>query len=653
MAIDPRILRQLGSVRRRVRVQAALDVAARAALVAAAGVLVAVYLWRLGVLTTRGLGACAAGAAAIVVVAAAAAAARRIPLARVAKRIDVTHGLHDRLGSALAFAREAEPTAFMRAAMDDAVAHAARVAPKRAAPIARPRGLGASALVLGCAGVVALLHFPERAHVLANEPPPPPRLAVDPELLEPERAAVEDLQREAERTDDRDTKDVAAEMARLLKQLDAEELTRKQVFEKLAELENRIKPSADGNFDELKEKLKKAGVELGREKLTREAGDALQKEDLQKAKQELEKLAAEAERLAAEDKKDKKDQKDQKDADKKRDELARSLDRAAQPQEKSAAEKKREQEEKRLRDEQRRLQREMAQRPNDQDLKRRLERNQRELQRLEREKQQQAERQRQLQRLQRELSQAAEQLRNKLSPEAAEALRRAAQQMGQMENEIRKLGNMQKVQVQIAELKEVLRRAGQSKNGKGQQGNNSQGGVTLADGSGQQGDGKDGEGKDGNGKNGKGGQKSLLRDFNDRAGGGEKTLILGAGGKNPVMLPLPLGPGDKPGPSGEHGGDKQGLGEGIGDQHDPNLAGDPTHLASKRTATRVEGKDGPGPSRSETILGSSERGFASRAYKRVYGDYSSVVEEVMSKERVPPGYRYYVKRYFQLIKPRE
>ena len=40
-------------------------------------------------------------------------------------------------------------------------------------------------------------------------------------------------------------------------------------------------------------------------------------------------------------------------------------------------------------------------------------------------------------------------------------------------------------------------------------------------------------------------------------------------------------------------------------------------------------------------------------FDEVYGDYTSVVEEVMSREHVPPGYRFYVKRYFQLIKPRE
>jgi hypothetical protein len=83
------------------------------------------------------------------------------------------------------------------------------------------------------------------------------------------------------------------------------------------------------------------------------------------------------------------------------------------------------------------------------------------------------------------------------------------------------------------------------------------------------------------------------------------------------------------------------------------LFGDKTSLAAKHKDTRVEGKEGAGPSRSETILGSAEKGFSSRAYKRVYGDYSSVVEEVMTKEKVPPGYRFYIKRYFQLIKPRE
>jgi len=78
-----------------------------------------------------------------------------------------------------------------------------------------------------------------------------------------------------------------------------------------------------------------------------------------------------------------------------------------------------------------------------------------------------------------------------------------------------------------------------------------------------------------------------------------------------------------------------------------------TSLKTNRVDVKVKGEEGKGESKSEIIKGASEEGFASRKYKEVYGDYSSVVEEVMEKENVPKGYRYYVKRYFQLIKPRE
>jgi hypothetical protein len=113
-------------------------------------------------------------------------------------------------------------------------------------------------------------------------------------------------------------------------------------------------------------------------------------------------------------------------------------------------------------------------------------------------------------------------------------------------------------------------------------------------------------------------------------------------------LALSLTGGARSGPSGVAPG-----GDGIGDGHDPNLTGAQTNLSAKHVSVQADGKKGAGPSRSETILGSAERGFASTGYRRVYGDYTSVVEDVMSKEQVPPGYRYYVKRYFQLIKPRE
>jgi hypothetical protein len=268
-----------------------------------------------------------------------------------------------------------------------------------------------------------------------------------------------------------------------------------------------------------------------------------------------------------------------------------------------------------------------------------------------------AEQRRKLERLEREMQKAAEELRKqmeKMSPEAQEALRKMAQQMGQMENEIKKLGNGQRTRMQIAQLKEVFRRAGQQGNN-GQQPQDGEGQGTNLARNGQPKDGQNGQGK--NGKNGKSG--TMLKDFNDRAKGGDQNdqvMVLGedSGNGPQVILPLPMGPGDKPGQGGNGQEMPNQRGEGgIGDQHDPNMMGDKTKLASKRNESRVDGKKGAGPSKSETILGSAERGFASSDYKKVYADYSSVVEEVLSKERIPPGYRYYVKRYFQLIRPRE
>jgi hypothetical protein len=67
----------------------------------------------------------------------------------------------------------------------------------------------------------------------------------------------------------------------------------------------------------------------------------------------------------------------------------------------------------------------------------------------------------------------------------------------------------------------------------------------------------------------------------------------------------------------------------------------------------VPGKEGAGPTRAETILSASDRGFSNKAYRKVYRDYTSVAEEAMNREKVPLGFKSYVKRYFRLIMPRE
>ncbi len=65
----------------------------------------------------------------------------------------------------------------------------------------------------------------------------------------------------------------------------------------------------------------------------------------------------------------------------------------------------------------------------------------------------------------------------------------------------------------------------------------------------------------------------------------------------------------------------------------------------------VSGVQGKGPSIKETIVSAAQKGFATRAYKDVYGRYKPAIEEVINSEKVPSGYKYYVKKYFQKIKP--
>jgi hypothetical protein len=59
-----------------------------------------------------------------------------------------------------------------------------------------------------------------------------------------------------------------------------------------------------------------------------------------------------------------------------------------------------------------------------------------------------------------------------------------------------------------------------------------------------------------------------------------------------------------------------------------------------------------GPSRSEVVLSAADRGFADEGYRKVYADYRDHAEAVLEQDQVPSGYRYYVRRYFQLIRPR-
>jgi hypothetical protein len=64
-------------------------------------------------------------------------------------------------------------------------------------------------------------------------------------------------------------------------------------------------------------------------------------------------------------------------------------------------------------------------------------------------------------------------------------------------------------------------------------------------------------------------------------------------------------------------------------------------------------QSGSGPTRSQVIRTAAQEGFTTAAYRRVHQEYWDHARSVIHAGDVPPGYRSYVRRYFQLIRPRD
>ncbi len=309
-----------------------------------------------------------------------------------------------------------------------------------------------------------------------------------------------------------------------------------------------------------------------------------------------------------------------------------------------------------------------------------LKKQERELQRLDRESAKQTAANRELEKLDRELSQAAQDLLKDMgiSPEdlqkAAEALEKAAEDMNRMDQESMTEKEKQELKKKLEELREIIRqqkgdkkrqsrmvkfskraRSGQSKAGKqgdqGEQGEGDEGedgedeGEDGKDGKGKQGKGQEGEdGEDGPGGKGKKGKKGKGQGDGDGEG---IELTIGPGGV-PIPVPGQGGPGNQPGSGSGNGGKDAGTGPGG------PVAGDPTSGKYGTNDVHQEGQEtNQGPTDSQIISAAAEKGFRGHDYKKAFTDYRTHAEENINKEDIPDGYRAYIRRYFQLIRPRD
>ena len=92
-------------------------------------------------------------------------------------------------------------------------------------------------------------------------------------------------------------------------------------------------------------------------------------------------------------------------------------------------------------------------------------------------------------------------------------------------------------------------------------------------------------------------------------------------------------------------------GKGIGKKTSANQLGELTSLDASLNLEHVTGLQGDGPSTVQTSKASAEGQQSAVSYKEAYTKYQKLSEDALTEEQIPLGYKFYVKRYFEAIKP--
>ncbi len=594
------------------------------------------------------LGAALASAA----IAGAVAYARRLPERAGARALDRFHGWHDRLGSALAFGQQPpdKRTSFTDAAIDDAVALASGARPARAVPIVLPRAL---AVVAGLAGVwMGLMLFEVRHHAVVAH-----ARTIDPiEMAPDDLEGVKDfLKQIRDRNPGDDVKVTIEEFNKLVDDIASERLDRTEVFRRLEALDQELGTASATERRVLEQQLEAMGNEMRKAELTRSVGVALSDNELPKARDALHELAKKLRGLSAAVDKSKLDQM--------REAIQKTIQKAQERQ--NQLERRRQQ----LADEILKTKQNQGDAGIDEEPSL-LAKKQAELDRLDRDLSEQRAARQQLDRLDRELQQAAEDLMKDLGL-SAQDLDQGAEDLNRLEQ--REMSQQQKedLRQKLQEMRELLRQQGQSggsqvvrlkRFGRMARGQSGQRGSSQG-GAGQSGDSSGGEDEQAQGPRGQTGGSAAQGQGQGQGPGsggspanaeGGQAWIVGPNGEKILMFSEA-----RTRAGGAQGDDtanpsKAGARGRWGEGHDPHVQGQATHPNMGTEDTQVQGTDSAqGGTRSQVILGAAERGFASRNYQKVFTEYHQVAEESLAKDEIPGGYRFYVKRYFELIRPRE
>lgn len=575
--------------------------------------------------------------------------ARRLPERAGARALDRFHGWHDRLGSALVFGARPpdDRTPFTDAAIDDAVALASGARPARAVPIVLPRALAVAA---GLAGVwMGLMLFEVRHHAVVAH-----ARTIDPiEMAPDDLEGVKDfLKQIRDRNPGDDVKVTIEEFNKLVDDIASERLDRTEVFRRLEALDQKLGLASATDRAVLDQRLEAMGNEMRKAELTRSVGVALSNDELPKARDALHQLAKKVRGSSASVDRSKLDQM--------REAIQKTVQRAQERQ--NQLERRRQQ----LADEILKTKQNHGDAGTDEEPSL-LDKKQAELDRLDRDLSEQRSAGQQLDRLDRELQKAAEDLMKDLGLSAQE-LDQGAEDLNRLEQQEMSQQQKDDLRQKLEEMRELLRQQGQAggsqvvrlkRFGRMARGQSGQRGSSQG-GAGQSGDSRDGEGGQAQGPQGQAGGSGAQAQGPGSGGNppgnaqGGEAWIVGPNGEKILMFSEARSRSE--GAQGDDAANpsKAGAPGRWGEGHDPHVQGQPTQPNMGTEDTQVQGADSAqGGTRSQVILGAAERGFASRNYQKVFTEYHQVAEESLAKDEIPGGYRFYVKRYFDLIRPRE
>lgn len=546
----------------------------------------------------------------------------RGPRLRGALALDRHHGLEDGVTNALSFARTSPRTPLMDAAIEDVRPHLDTLNPRRAVPLRVPRDLLLSVALAGAVYGISLLEV--RTTRVITEPAasyqPMTLTNDDVELL---REWGKELQ---QNTRDPQVSDAVRKFNQLVEDIAERRLDRRQIFERLEQLDTALALGNEGLEAALDEGLSGIARELEKSGQTKPIADALEEKNLEDAEKAVKELA------------DRLRQKPSKVNKAELERIRKALEAASKQSSErlEAIEKERQEHEtgrKKLLDKKKKGEQLSKAEQS------KLDQHERQLKHLDRQKKSAEAAQQEMSQLDKDLAKAAQELMKELGEQSSQPFEDIAQDLNRAAQ--KKLSNEEKeaLKKQLEELRQLLR---QQKQGGQKRDESLERFQRMA--RGQQGKGKPGQGQEGQGQ--KPGQGR---------GPGRVTLSQGSG--QGVELPVP-GQGSGQGQGQQQGeGEKAGQSPGSkewGSSTTDQIQGDSTHLDGQTQDVSAAGIDsGQGDASVEVVYGAAERGFTGRGYRQVYTEYKTVAEEVMTKDEIPPGYKFYVRRYFQLIRPRD